>query len=388
LFAASILPLVAGSIVISGEGVASASPSTEYVSPSGTGSNADTSCSTAGYSTIGAAVTAAPSGGTVIVCPGSYAESVTLPAGKPLSLRASVVHQAVVNASGFINGVLINSSHSTVQGLTVQGAIGEGILAANVTHVVIQGNAVQYNDLGAQGSAYPPCAPSGAVPGDCGEGIHLSGVAFSRVSGNLITGNTGGILISDEFGPTHDNLIADNDVENNLYDCGITIPGHNPSAVFPSGTLNPTQGGVYHNAIVNNLVEGNGVLGEGAGILLAVASPGTAVYNNLVSGNDISGNGLSGVTLPSHAPAQYLDGNVITGNQIGTNNIDGDSDAGDPSTTGILVYSAVVPVSVVINRNVISDDYFGVWMTANVGATGGKNSFFGVVQQLYVASAG
>ena len=46
------------------------------------------------------------------------------------------------------------------------------------------------------------CQAAGEVPGDCGEGIHLMSVADSTVAGNYVTGNSGGILLTDEFGPT------------------------------------------------------------------------------------------------------------------------------------------------------------------------------------------
>src|SRR5581483_11223699 len=51
-------------------------PGTLYVSPTGSPTAAGTSCGTATFSHIGAAVAAAPSGGTVVVCPGTYAEDV------------------------------------------------------------------------------------------------------------------------------------------------------------------------------------------------------------------------------------------------------------------------------------------------------------------------
>jgi hypothetical protein len=35
------------------------------------------------------------------------------------------------------------------------------------------------------------------------------------------------MLLTDETGPTHGNLIEDNIVTGNQYDCAITVPGHN-----------------------------------------------------------------------------------------------------------------------------------------------------------------
>ena len=73
------------------------------------------------------------------------------------------------------------------------------------------------------------------------------------------------------------------------------------------------------------MVTGNGTTGDGAGVLFANASAGTASYDNLVEGNYIAGNGLSGVTMHAHivGPGQFedLSGNVIVGNVIGKNNL-------------------------------------------------------------------
>ena len=79
----------------------------------------------------------------------------------------------------------------------------------------------------------------------------------------------------------------------------------------------PTVAGVYNNVIRGNTVTDNGIKGEGAGVLFANASAGTASYNNLVEGSYIAGNGLSGVTMHAHTiqPGQFedLSGNTITG---------------------------------------------------------------------------
>ena len=39
-------------------------------------------------------------------------------------------------------------------------------------------------------------------PDDCGEALHLQTVTGSTVSGNLVQDNVGGILLTDEDGPT------------------------------------------------------------------------------------------------------------------------------------------------------------------------------------------
>lgn len=334
-----------------------------YVSPSGNDANACTQA--APCKTIGHAVSVAGSGATVVVLAGTYTEQVTI------SKRLNLVGKggATIDATGQQNGVVIGgagASHSTVSGFVVEHATQEGILATQTSHVTISGNTVQNNDLGAA-SQNPTgeCAPQGQVPGDCGEGLHLMSTAHVKVIGNTVTQNTGGILLTDELGPTSHNLVLRNRVLENPFDCGITVAGHNPNAV-QNGVRKPSVAGIYANVIAGNTSDDNGLKGEGAGILLAGAGPGTGVYGNLVKHNEASGNNLAGVTLHSHAPGDDLNDNRFVGNRLSNDDVGGDPDAGVHDTTGILLFSAVTPLKgTVVRGNVVSDVHFGIW-TRNV----------------------
>jgi hypothetical protein len=146
--------------------------------------------------------------------------------------------------------------------------------------------------------------------------------------------------------------------------------------------------GIYDNVIRGNVVTNNGLAGEGAGVLFANATAGTASYDNLVQGNYIAGNSLSGVTFHAHtlAPGQFedLSGNKVIGNVIGKNNVGGDgldfpASPKDPVTTGILVFSGGTPVTVRIASNIIFDDAIGIWLSKAVTASGlATNTFFNV----------
>jgi len=386
-----------------------ASGTTVYVSPTGTMGGAGTSCATAAYSTIGDGVAAAAAGSTVVVCAGTYTESVAI--SKALTLAGQ---GATIDATGLDNGIKIAASNVTVSGFTVENATGEGILAQQpnpvkgpmiqgqqlytgvpITHVVIKHNVVKNNDQGglpanAATTTYAECRPSGQIPGDCGEGIHLWSVANSEVLLNTVTGNAGGILLTDEFGPTHNNLIAGNVVTDNAYDCGITLPSHNLGRDPQTGKLMPGFGGVYGNVIRNNVVLDNGLLGEGAGVLIAAPFPGAASYGNVIEDNAIAGNGLSGVTIHSHAPGAWVGDNVIRNNMIGTNNTAGDSDVSptaDAATTGILVWSAVTPIKVTISGNTIFGNWYGIWLGHVVLAPGARarNTFWGISTYVHTA---
>jgi parallel beta-helix repeat protein len=347
-------------------------------------------CGNAAYSTIGAAVAAASPGDTIKVCPGTYPEDVAV--DKALTLTGQ---NATIDATGKDNGVQVLASGVTVQGFTVMNAIGEGILVGqtplpqgvtplDIGDVTIQDNIVVDNDQGnptgqeLTASSYAQCVAANNIPGDCGEGIHLLSVHSSTVTGNYVSGDSGGILLTDENGATYGNTISSNTVSNNLYDCGITIAGHRP-LVF--------GGGVHDNTISGNRATGNGVLGQGGGVLLASGVPGNipgipgtggAVYDNTVTGNFLAGNGLAGVTVHSHSPGENLNGNVVENNVIGTNNLDFDEDFSpfvDPSTTGVIVAS-VAPLSITIANNAISDNFYGIWLMPAVTATGTSTNTF------------
>jgi len=389
-----------------------------YVSPSGKTGAGDRNCESAAYSTVQSAVDAASTGSTVVVCRGTYTEDVIVSTPLTVTGKPGAVIHGSSTANGecqqlgpsgpgsapCLAGITIKSSHVTVQGLTVTGAIGEGILATgslaggSISDVLIQNNHVVGNNTGgippSTTSPYPQCAAVGQVPGDCGEGIHLMGVAGSSVSHNFVSGNEGGVLLTDEFGPTHGNVVDHNTITKNLFDCGVTAPGHNPNALNSSGTPEPSKAGVYENVIEHNKITDNGLKGEGAGVLFANASAGTASYDNLVRFNNISGNELSGVTMHAHtlAPGQFedLSGNRIVHNTIGENNTGGDpldGTASDPSTTGILVFSGTVPVKVTIAHNRIRDDHYGVWLGVggNVMATLSHNVFHHVTTPVFTS---
>jgi len=308
------------------------------------------------FATITEAVAAAAPGDTVAVSHGTYAEEVVI--AKPLHLVGDGRENTIVDASGHANGIDIDGfnhpglSHVSVSGFTVENATTEGIVVSNASQVRIADTRIAGNDRGlVNGSCalyVPPDNPAGEGF-DCGEGVHLTGVDHSIVESNLIEHNSGGILISDDSGPTHDNLISDNVVADNAYDCGITLASHNPSA----------PNGVYHNTVAGNRSLRNGLEGEGAGVGLFTPAPGTATYGNVVIGNTLVGNRLPGVAMHSHAPNQNLSDNAIVGNYIADNGAD-TADAATPATAGINVFGVSPITGTTIAGNVIEREGIGI----------------------------
>ena len=341
----------------------SATAATLCVNPGGT-----SGC----YSTIGAAVMQARmdylNNGTIDiinVAPGTYKEDVIILT--PLSLVGAGPGRSVINAVGLPNGIYIDGvdapnnhlSQVVVTGFTVENANFEGILVTNASFVIVRDNEVIKNDLSLNVSV-PACPDQPAFEtsetNDCGEGIHLIGVDHSTVGNNTSKKNSGGILLTDETGATHHNLIIGNLVQDNPFDCGITLASH-PSAPNTGLTSPP---GVYSNTIANNesLHNGYQVPGAGAGVGIFAPGPGNQAYANVVINNQLQDNGLPGVALHNHAalagaPAVNLNDNVIVGNSISGNGAD-TADAATPGPTGINVFGITSITGTLIAGNVIN----------------------------------
>jgi parallel beta-helix repeat protein len=328
--------------------------------------------------TIARAISRARRGDEIFIAHGTYREEITIT--KDIKLLTSG-GSVTINAAGLPNGILVTGSGAAgalVRGFTVHNATFEGILLAETSDITIERNVVSENDRGVS-AARPEgeCAPQGVIPGDCGEGLHLMAVTNSNIVSNAVDNNTGGILLTDENGPTAHNRIRRNRVLDNRLDCGITLAGHNAKAVVLSTApgppamagLAPMVGGVYGNLIVNNTASRNGTQGQGGGILLAAGPPGAGVYDNTVRANTAENNGLAGVTLHSHSPGQDLSGNTIINNIVSNDGIDGypngapgDSDAGVTHSVGILLWSAATQLSgMTVSGNQVSSDYYGIW---------------------------
>lgn len=341
-----------------------------FASPNGSG----TDCTAQHPCSLATAVATASAGAVVHAGPGTY------PAGVVVTSSVTLLGQgAVIDGSSTPNtpGLQILASGTRVQGFTIENAALEGILVgsspanpdgspatsgAPIENVTIQNDVVTGNDTGfsgAVGAGFGECFTTPFAPGDCGEGIHLVSATNSVVRNNLVSGNAGGILLTDEFGPAADNVVQNNTSIDNDDDCGITLASHSPA-------------GVHDNVIENNVADRNGVAGQGGGILMAAAGPVGGAYDNVIRNNEASGNGLSGIVIHDHFAGANLNGNVLENNTLSNDNLDGDFDfaaAQDPLPTGILIAAGlpfpgppIPPISgTVVRNNTITDVSVGIW---------------------------
>jgi len=353
---------------------ASRAPRVLYVSPKAVSAGSRTtsaqhakntgrSCSSARFSDIQAAIDAAPVGGKVVVCRGTYATSVTL--DKRLTLQGEP--GAVIDATAQPYGVGVGASWSTVRGLTVINSSGtdeslpyDGIVTAAFTatgpvpadHVTIEHNVVR---------------------GNHGSGIDLNSTSYSLARDNVAIENGVGVNVADDLGaPATHNLITDNITDRNFGGCGIALADH-------SGL------GVTDNVVSWNVSDDNGLstptapdASAGSGVILASPIPGGVVRNNVISFNEFRGNGHAGVVVHQHVPnipdgpTADFSGNRLLNNVIGTNNLR--TDTSDTHTTGIYLGSAN-PLAITVRGNRISRDYYGIFTAGDVTVTGNHNQF-------------
>jgi parallel beta-helix repeat protein len=349
-----------------------AAAKTRCVNPGGTGG-----C----YGKIQLAVNAASAYDIINVGAGTYTEDVII--GKPLSLIGAGASQSFIDATNLANGVLLDGLNNpglhdvTIAGFTVENALYEGILLLNTTGVTVRDNHIMNNDQKGPSSSGTACVGQPDYETDesfdCGGGLHLLGAVDSFVSGNTVSGNADGILITDETRTAHNNVIISNTVTANPIVCGIVLASHAPVGSQPPNYA--THHGVNNNTISTNVSTNNGAQkgGAGVGLFSDGNGPGT-VSNNVVTGNTLTGNSLPGVAIHSHKgpalgdPADNMSGNIIVSNTISGNGSD-TADSKTPGTAGINISSGDGGsgiVGTVVTLNTISDEDVDIGVNTGV----------------------
>jgi hypothetical protein len=364
---AGFVAVGAAAFTLVGASAADAASSTVYVSKHGRGGNSDRSCATARYRHINQAIAAAPKGGTVIVCGGTYKVQAVVTKSLALIGRGN----ATIDARGQKpiskklpggSGVVVYGTRNVeVTGFTVKNAGFDAILVGRSRRVLVSHNLLEHN-------------------GDVG--VDFNGSSESLATHNLSEFNKGGgFLIADDLGPTHYDAVTWNKATRNPGGCGVIIAGHSTS-------------GVWGNYVAHNLITFNGLNHKqpGAGVVIATEVKGERVSDNDVADNEIYGNGLAGVTIHSHVPGQRMSGNQIVGNDIGKNNIVGDTiglappvtNHPDLRTTGILV-GASSAIRVWIHGNYIHSNWYGIYLNGRIRAHIFHNRYHRVHKHIKVA---
>ena len=294
-------------------GVANAAPNTIYVNNSAMSTDAD--CLAATDLTIQSAVDAAGDGDTIVVCPGTYPETVK-DAGKVLNFRSLTRGGATVDGGGG-SAFTLSGVRSSLDGFVLTGATsqtdtpaaflqGEGesvtnsIFTGDSNAATILGSHVTFTDNTVQ---EPNQAFNDTGAGAAGFFFNSGGGDDSTVTGNTFVGDfeDAAVNIADQ-GVAADNLrISGNTVD--------TTAGGNFVVA----------GGTTGLSIVGNTVTGSS--SSGTGILLLGEDSGYAITGNKISGRT----GASAVSISSYGDGGVVNGggdvsgNAFTGNLRGLN---------------------------------------------------------------------
>lgn len=337
---------------------ASASPASLVVDDDGV------QCSAADYTSIQAAVTAAPAGATISVCPGLYNETVIVDktltlrgaGGAPQSRSGDPAREAVVTGTGLWTFEL-QADSVVLSGFTVRGlANGPGIYTSPAfSGYLISGNLIEDNVFGlylnssgtkesvVRDNVFRANNRSGSASGD---GIYSDqGLHNVTIERNVFTGHESAAMVFAGTGQSdlrirHNRLVDDNSiVVFNASDVEIS----DNASLRPEGTGILIGGGVNGATVAHNRIDEGDFRGIRVADFLGTG-PNTAVViaHNVVRGNGTQGIELSDVTGSRVERNQVLanggdgirltetaTGNVVEGNHMRSN---GGFDAHDLSS--------------------------------------------------------
>jgi parallel beta-helix repeat protein len=307
-------------------------------------------------------------GGTIIVEPGTYDETLNITQDvtiHPDESQGGNAANTILNAAGDANGIVISGAAANgtqVTGMTIENADNHGVFVQNSNNVVLSHLVVTQNGLKA--TANPKIAEDKA--------IELVGTSNGDVYDNVVEDNGAGIGLADNgpinpgapapagtAAPSYGNVIQDNTISGNSTGCGIVVAAYNAG-----------------EGVIDNVIIGNSVSLSPAGIVVAADTPGTVAEGNQVLDNTATKNFLPGIILHSNAPDDVVTDNTVIGNTVSNNQADSEVTA-DNGPTGIIAIGAVEPVThSIIANNSISSETYGIYVDNAPGTVGLTNNTF------------
>jgi hypothetical protein len=245
------------------------------------------------YGSIMSAVTAVAAGATIDICPGTYAEQVTvnqpvtlkgLTSGTNASVQVTVPHAGMVqNGTGPVSNFPIyaqilvqDAGPVNISGLTVDGSSSSCPSGASAGIVFLSAAAAasgKVTDSVIRNTASACSGPqAAAIYGENGSGFPSS----ITVSSNSIHSINGQAIV---LGPNQSGTITGNTISQ--ADGGLAFQNSGPSVKATSNTISNTQNAISLNSVTGAVVQSNTLINTS---------------NRAISINDTSGGGSNNVT--------------------------------------------------------------------------------------------
>jgi hypothetical protein len=350
------------------------------------------------FKTIQSALNANPAPSTVEVCPGQYAEQITI--SRPVTL------EGIAAGNGAMAQIILPDAYTVDASLEVLGETQPAVVQIYVNNV--SGGSVNLSNLDVNGMGFSLRnatfvavayqQSSGTInhlvtssqdnqaettQNVSGYGMWIAGgssrpsVTVENSSFNAFTAN--GIFATSAT-PTNSPLLTltiENNIFNAVYEgqyiidvndgVDATVSGNVINGdPYPRGIV-PQAGIVYHSS--SGSITGNMILGGGTGIALIADGP--SVTSNKIFGTTVVGIDLLGVY-------------TFTVSKVQNNTIKTLKYPGEIDSTGTAIELNCIPTSQV-NSNLLMDAYYG-YGDAPAGFGGSNNTYLSVVSKVATCS--
>lgn len=298
-----------------------------------------------------------------------------------------------INASQCDIGIYVGAgiTNVTINGVKVSGAKFQGIFAEKTSHLTIENSRVFNNGWHTIDPAAPPL-PSG-VHSYVGQSFAISvfGVSHATLSGNVVFDNgRGGIGVMDnganDPGSINQHPNAHPVASTHVSVVGNRMWGNDNGCGLVAATQN-FGGSLSDLRLTGNKIVGTGASSRGVdvgGLVVAADLPYSSVNHVSVQGNTVTGSVEGGVVVNAEAFSSWTNDVSVRSNTLSGNNW-GHQEA--PQTAGVIVFEnpgwntnplppgAKAPVNkhTVIERNTITEQFYGIWATGHQAPTISKN---------------
>lgn len=276
---AGILIIAASAAALACDTGSPTSPVTLYVASSGTDGN---------FSTIAAAIAAAPAG-EIVEVRGTFSERVVV--DKPIKLRgaSAVLDGQPIDGRGI--GIRVTAPDVEISGFTIRG-FERGIVIDNAANTIVTRNEIHTNTNKTANTAPP------LVGSDAFDGIALIGATSAQVFENVMrnNGHDGIVMLTgSRNNVVRNNRVFDNGVQTqpSRFGCGINLAGTagNSANQIHDNEIAGNHWGILINNVAGNtgnIIRNNRVRDNGRAGIAALA----AANGNTIRDNDATSNGL------------------------------------------------------------------------------------------------